>query len=689
MSVSITSSLPRVINPGFKDNSGAGITAFEDEALPIHLPLSFLLTEWGPVDDAIMVGGSGFSSIFGSKSFDPTSPYFTHQAELIQRVLAKGNVAFIRRLVPADASSARFRLSLDVVEDDVPVYKRKANGTYELDGSGNPIPVTPAATVPGIRAKWVLQRIPTTAGVYQFGLGSPGTGSLVGKAGATSMLYPIWDLEVRFPGARGDDIGIRLAAPTLLSNDPGDADLVEEAGAFIYRFWAVKRQDSNSTAQVVTTMTGEQYVPFSFKPGVIAKATQQEYFVDDVVLPAYESTDPAEFNGYGLFNKSHVYHENIAIIQNQVFLTEEAEGTVVGAVTPEQTINILSATNVNGVPYHTFVLAGPADGGLLFSESSNHFALDGSDGTLSAAVYDQLVADELTAFGTGVVPYLDSAMYPFSTVYDSGYTLTTKKLLANILQRRDVWLNIATQDASQELNSPSAESSLAASLRAHFRATPESDYFGTSTCRVVVMGNAGKLIGSKYKGYLPFTVALAEKAAGYMGGSTGYMKNGYEFDSAPGNIVASYIEHNAEFKPEIARNRDWQNGLIFAQNYDRKSIFWPGLQTIYDDNTSVLNSYFNMVIACNLARIGERSWRRYTGNSKLTNDQFVQRVDAYISEQTNGRYDGRVDVVPRSYYTAFDEQRGYSWHTDITFRGQGMKTVETLTIISERREVAQ
>jgi hypothetical protein len=681
--ISIASSLPRTIIRGFKDESGAP-QILEEESLPIHLPLIPLLTSWGPHDDAILTGGNGFNAVFGSDSLDFSKPFATHQTAVANAVLAEGNLAFIRRLVSPDAKAAQVRLGLDIVETDVPQYERNPDGSYKRNSSGALIAT--GNTVRGHRGRWAARSVDVIDGESTFGKATASDGDLVAADGSISTFYPFLDTEVRFVGSRGSNIGFRLAAPTLKSAIQANADLVQEAGAFIYRFYAVERADAQSSASVKSTRQGEQYVEFSLKEGVIDRSTELAYFADEVLLEAYEASNPEEFTGYGPFSKLHFYHDHVQTLVESVFVHEEAHGLLTSSVTPEHTINLLTAHSVEGVPYYSFQLDGAMDGGLLFTESTNHFAKNGSDGELGNEVFDQLVREELVAFNDGPIPYSDSAMYPFSCFYDSGFSMETKKQMANLLQRPDVWVVASTQDANGRLNSNSEESSIASALRAYFRSVPESEYYATGTCRVVVMGNAGELIGSKYKGILPFTVAFARKSASYMGAANGYMSPNNSFDSAPGNIVRDFKNHNATFKPANARNQDWQNGLVFAQNFDRNSIFWPGLQTIYDDNTSILNSFFNMAICCNLTRVGERAWRNFTGNSKLTNEQFVRRVDDYITEQTNGRYDDRGLITPKSYYTAGDESRGYSWHTDITFASQGMKTVETLTIVAKRRD---
>lgn len=683
MSINITSSLPRTILLGIRDNSGA-LEPIELESLPIHLPLMPLFTEWGPADDAKLVTGGAFNQIYGTGSLDFAKPFANHQSVFASDVMAQGNIILARRLLPAGADIARFRLSLDVVETELPEYERNPDGTYQRDVNGQLVET--GDTVTGVLGRWTLQPIPVTADEYQFGLGTPQVGNLVSDQGAPSTLYPIFDFETRFHGSRGNNIGIRLAAPTMLSNTPIDGDVVDQMGAYIYRLWVVERGDAQSTATTIPTLQGEQYLPFTTKPGSVDRNTAMEYFLGDVGLSSWEETDPAQFSGYGRFGRIHTYTNHLEAVQDLIFAQEGLYDAVnLDATTPAQTINLLSAVHYTGVPYYSFRLQGAAQGGLVFTENTTHYAIGGADGDVSETNYDLMVREELRTFGEGQVPYMDSARYPFSCLYDSGFSIDTKRELPNVMRRKDVYVVVSTQDATRPLNTPSEDSSIAVALRTYLRSIPESEYYGTAACRAVVMAHAGKLVGSKYKGNVPFTHFLATRSAKYMGAGNGIMDSTQNFESAPGNVVREFRNHNYVFRSETARRRDWANGLTFAQSFDTQSIFIPGIQTIYDNETSILNTFMNMAIACNLTRIGERAWRLFVGNSQLPNSVLVAEVDRYITEQTTGRYNGRVDVTPRSYYTVADQRRGYSWTTDITMAGQSAKLVETLSIIAERR----
>ena len=120
-SVSIASSLPRTEVLGFKDVSGRG-QPLEIVNLPIFLPFCPLLTSWGPSDAANLVSGEGFSTIYGADNFYPGSPFLSHQAAMLQKVLQTGAMALVRRMKPADAKTATLRIWADIVADKIDQY---------------------------------------------------------------------------------------------------------------------------------------------------------------------------------------------------------------------------------------------------------------------------------------------------------------------------------------------------------------------------------------------------------------------------------------------------------------------------------------------------------------------------------------------------------------------------------------
>lgn len=676
-SVSMASSLPRTEVLGFKDVSGRG-QPLEIVNLPIFLPFCPLLTSWGPSDAANLVSGEGFSTIYGADNFYPGSPFLSHQAAMLQKVLQTGAMALVRRMKPADAKTATLRIWADIVADKIDQYERNVNGTFKRT-NGELVPT--GEKLDGFRVRFHVDE----PGEDNLRQGSRTTGTLVNEEGQPSTMYPLIDVEARFFGAKGSNIGLRLTAPTTLSSTPADAELSEEQGAYLYRLALVERVNKNSTGQVLMNLNGEPFVEFTLKTGVVDPKTNINYSYDKRILKAFENNDPEVFSGYGPLKSFHVYDAEVKAVAELLYSTEQDYGLIDGEVTPEHTINIFGATNINGVPYYSVKLEGPAAGGVLFGDNSTHWLLGGADGTVSPAAYDQMVADELNVFGEGEIPYADRASYPMSAFIDSGFTLSTKRLMGNIMAvRPDVWVLASTQDVLEPLNTPEEDSSIGATLRNALALIPESEFYNTGACRAVVMKHAGTYLDSEYNGILPFTIDFAVKVATYMGSER--MRTGFAPDNSFYRVVTRFVEHNAKFRHVKPRNTDWQAGISSAEPFDhRGQVFFPGIQTVYHDNTSVLNSFFPMAICCHLNRIGELAWRMFTGDSRMTAGEYAVNVDRFIEGQIKDKYDGRADITPRSYYTPADTQRGYSWHTDIEGLFDGMKTVEVLTVAAGRR----
>tara|TARA_B100000929_G_scaffold100901_2_gene79670 strand:+ start:11779 stop:13902 length:2124 start_codon:yes stop_codon:yes gene_type:complete len=700
----IRNAAPRAILRGIKDESGRP-PVYEPEMIPTHLPHVFLFTERGPVLPQL-VSGDKMVRTYGAKSFEYRGKYANHQTVLANTVNAEGNRLMVQRIVPPGANPpAALRLSVDVMKDEIPLYERDGEGKYVLDEEGKRIPT--GDTTEGFVFRWLTgpvieeeddgrlieagdprldesgdQRILED----KVGLAATRTGDMTNTAGEQSTIYPIMDIEVQDFGSYGNRLGVRLSAPTVDSDIPVDAATIEEQLAYLYRISFVERDENTSTPRILETLWGEQFVDFSFKEGVVNERTNTELHIDDAVIPSYSQEAVAGMEEIrSPIGRIHVYYEHLEVLLADVHAKEVARGTIDADEDYKHLINIFSGHDYNGVPYDTVKIMGPADDGVFFNESATHYCMGGFDGVMNFQNFDDAVRFQLENYGDLDAKVLDDAMYPQSVLYDTGFTLDTKKaFFVPMGRRKDVYVVLSTQDVSQPQNRPSEESSIAIALRTAARMYPESVIYGTATCRAIVHGQSGYLLNSPYKGLLPLTIEFAQKCARYMGAGVGSWTSGRAFDMPGNNHVQMFKGVNAEWRSANVRGRDWDNGLVWVQNYDRRSLFWPGIQTVYDDDSSVLNSAANMIICVELQKVALRTWRDLTGISYLTPDQFIERSDALIKERTQGRFDGRVVVEPETFFTQNDEQRGYSWSCNIHLYAPNMKTVGTFTVVAHR-----
>jgi hypothetical protein len=687
MPVSALSSLPRTNFRGIQDVSPVNV-AMPVESLPIRLPLFMGFAPWGSYASAGYVNAAGLQLLYGSDVISPKSKFFTHQSQFLRSHFTAGGTALFLRLKAPNAKQATFRLALDLIADKVPLYERNGDNSLKLDQDGNKIAT--GETTDGFRAQW--RWVPVTAGTdgsLTFGSADVSVGTLVSTVdGTNSELIPILDGLARWEGARGNNIGFRLHAPTVSSTDPADEDLQNELGAFLYRLQVVERANASSSAQLKRTLQSESYVDFSFKQGTINLQTEKQYYAGKVIKPAYESTNPAAFTGYGPVDKLAVYDAHVLDTLTKL-AARESEYTTEDIADPHQ-FNFLTGVDVAGNPYHTFVVEGPSAGGLLFGELSNLYMVGGADGDITPASYNTVVDEVLSNLDGSDVPFKDIARMPYDSVWDSGFPLDTKKKFANFHNiRPDVVVHACTQDVGRALNTPSEDSSIAISLRSHFRAMQESQEFGTKALRFMVVGQAGYLIEDDYDGLVPFLEFLMILATRYMGAANGEMDSTYAFGRGEQNVVTRYRDHNVVTRDPEVRNNDWNNGLNYTEYFDMSRLFWAGLQSIYEDHTSVLHGYINVCIACNLTRIGHITWRELSGDSQLTDDQFLDEVTARVTTRTSGKYDNRVDITPRAYFTDQDEALGFPWHLDIGMAGDNIRTVENLAVIASRRRVLE
>lgn len=565
--------------------------------------------------------------------------------------------------------------------------------------------------------------------------------TLLNTAGnpVTSTLYPIMDLEVSHYGEYGNRIGLSLGAPNSKSLSPGDVSAMNILGSYLYRLKCVERQIADATAINVETTSGESSLELGFKKKIYHPQTNLPVSVDSRFVKAYQLLDnPAIVPLYGPFGRSHVYSENlqtvlqllgqtgVAVNASQTTTTEAAYDSTALAYGRTSDIaftgkpgnlhllNIFTGVDQNAVPYWSLDLSKSIKfGGVGFGENTIHYATGGSDGLHVDAFlqpdmlkntleFDKGVYNFLDTFGDTSVKMLDVAKYPCRAVWDSGFSLRTKKkLLVPVAKRKDMFAFLSTQSIGEyadteaptdntwawdTINTSSDESAIATILRGVALATPESFIDGTPACRAAIIGRTGYLIDHEYDGFLPLSIDVANKIAKWMGASNGRWAENQSIDEESRNIVALFRDVNITYQDPGTYDQEWEKGLIWVQNFDRTSQFYPAFQTVYPDDTSVLNSIITALACCELEVVAQRVWREMSGNSALTNAEFIDTSNRKINEKVQGRFNNRFVIVPETFITEADALRGFSYGTNIHIYSNNMKTVNTVTIVAHRIE---
>jgi hypothetical protein len=686
----ILNAAPMTILRGTEDLSTRTVPV-EPEVLPTHLPKVYIYAQKGPTTPQLVVGNSR-TQMYGDQTFDERGAWATHQTVLSNKVNAEGNAQMIERVLPDDIGPrANFTLWLDVLETDVTVYQRNSDGSYVVDELGDPVPATPAATVPGYKIKWVLTSVTSRANETLFGTQSQTPGDQT-DGGTQSVRYPIAQWWASSYGSYYNLAGIRLSAPTQNTTTPIDEGVLTNTKAYPFRVSAIRKPKVTSSPNLVLTESGESFFDFVLKPGVAHPSYGSDMYLGDIFLNKYQNVDdPAYPKKYGDFGGLKVYQENVDSILSDLYAAEKEQAdahTDFSATGTDEAymVNIFTGTNSNGAPYNAIELVTDVDSPIYLNESTSLYAAGATDGTMDEEeLFPDLVAARVAAYADETSPLQDTAMYPESIIYDTGFPMEVKyELIKFISVRRDTFVVLTTYVVGGPEMSAANENSAALLLMARVQSYPESDYFGTAVMRGLIMGRYGVLKNSAYKKKLPITIELAAMSSRMMGAGNGRWNQEALFDKAPNNQINMFRDINITFTSTKVRNKDWDVGLNWVQTSTRSTYFIPALQTVYNNDTSVLNSFFFAMVCVEMQKVAERVWRLFSGSISLEDPVLFDRVNRAVEERSVGRFAGLFKIVPAAYKTEADNARGFSYTLPISIYGNVMSTVATVELKAYR-----
>lgn len=676
----IVNGAPMVIEQGTQDLSTRQLPR-EAESIPQHLPKWFTFAQKGSAKKPHLVVGAELGRIFGTETFNERGKYCTHVTPFILAANAAGNASMIQRVIPADAGpEASIVAWLDVLSTMVDDYERNSDGSLKADALGQPIV---SGQIQGYKVKWVVTHYADELQAQQYGRLTQTAGDQVNSTtGTQSTRYPMFEVRASAKGEGYNLSGMRLWAPTTKSVSAMPTKMMSQDKAYPYFVSVVRKSTPTATPKAVESLFGEQKIMVTFKQETIDPLTTKRLYVGENFIQSYENlTDLRYPELQGDFGSMHVYNDNIetvlALFQaaEVPYLTNASDFT--SDVADKHLFNFVSGTSSQGVPYHSFVFVDSVNT-VRFTEFTNVFADGGSDGTMNNEVFSQLVIAEMERYLDPNDEVQEVAVNVESVIYDSGFSLEAKYALCGFIGvRKDTFVHLGTYTAGEAELTASEDHSMAISLRTRLQMYPESDYFGTPVMRGLVTGRSAKIRNSMYTKPLPMTYEVLKKSAAYMGAANGAWKNGSNFDAAPGSIIDSMTDISVTWVPASVRNRNWDAGLNWVQAYDRRSYFFPALKTVYDDDTSVLNSYTVAMAICQLNKIAHAAWREFTGDDHRTNAQFAEDVEAFVARKIKDKFDGRYVIIPRVQFTDMDLLRGFSWTLVSQIYAPNMRTVMT------------
>ena len=713
----IINAAPLHISLGTQDLSTRALP-FEPESIPTHLPKVYIYAKRGPTTPQLVVGASR-TQMYGTDTFDLRKKWANHSTLYSNMFNSQGNAQMIERVVPDDIGPvANVLLSLELTKTLVDVYERQPDGSYVTDPTTLE-PVTKGQAV-GYVGKWVTSTISDPAEIHNFGKATIKTGQTAGElpqgdptsielvgtivdpaiVGTTtttvSTVYPILQFRASSLGEDGNMTGFRLWTPTENDTTSFDSRIMTRGKYYPFRMAVVRKEDSSTTVSVKENLYGEKNVLVTLAPNTTNPITTGNISIGDVFVDAYQNISDKNYPiMLGDFGDVHIYQNNIDLVSKLLsdreieFLKAQPLGTEFSTdfdleSTEDQRylMNIFGGHSFTGWKYDTFKID---DEGVVFSPVTNVFNESGSDGTMNDVEFAKLVSRRVKEYANPNSDLLDCAVNVESVIYDSGFPLETKYDLLNFIAlRKDTCVFLTTFESGKPRLTPSEESSLGIALRTRAEFFPESDRFGTPVMRCYVQARTCKLRSSLWKQDISPLYEVGKKLASYMGSGTGRWKIGGGIGGAPNSIMEETTDFSNLYTPAIARNRDWEAGINWVMNFDRKNAFIPATKTVYQDDTSVLNSVVTVLAICELNKIHDRAWRYFSGVDNLTNGQLKERCENFIRNAIEYKFDNRFIIEPEVYFTDADLARGYSWSLRSRIFAANMKTVMTSSVSAYR-----
>jgi hypothetical protein len=356
-------------------------------------------------------------------------------------------------------------------------------------------------------------------------------------------------------------------------------------------------------------------------------------------------------------------------------------------------LNPFNGFSVKRVPYFTVqVVSDVADDNnvknAMFNRNTPIYMDGGEDGDLSNEEYERLVSAEMDKYVDTGSDVMDLAVNVESIFYDSGFSLDIKKKLVNFISvRKDTFVVLSTRVAGEtKPMTLTDERAIAINLKSTLALAPESTFFGTPVARGMIVAGSGIHTEDNTNTRWPLTLHIAIKASKMMGAENGKWNPNYTFDMGMENEIENFVEIEPAFVPQDVKSALWSSGLVWPERYNMAKYYFPALQTVYENDTSVLNNFFTAMAITTITKVAAEAHRAFTGTTKFTPDQLIEEVENFMTERLKDRFAGLIKTVVKVMITKFDRESGYSWTTAVKIGANTARTVNTFYIEADRLE---
>ena len=304
---------------------------------------------------------------------------------------------------------------------------------------------------------------------------------------------------------------------------------------------------------------------------------------------------------------------------------------------------------------------------------------DSENGYVTKDFMDKIMYDFVTLHTNEKI--LDKFRYPFTHVYDIGYSMTTKFAMEDFTDiRDDVGVSLTPQvllsskwatglDRTVKINDMEMDIENGLVLRNRAMLMKESILHDTDCMRISIFTQAGRpvdsvmSVGGVYETIanstvVPFTFWDAMKHAEY--GNKPYMSitEPRGWPEAKNDLFKywGWVPYKEPMKEET-----WNSGLNYCQYGNMREIFYPALRTVYRHETSILVDQWDVDALIYMKHECRYVWARFVGrNDKRAVLQagIKKELEKRLSKLLSNKYEVEVEV----YQTEEEQKKGYIQH---------------------------
>lgn len=708
-------STPRNELYGTDDQSGR-IVYPEPAGIAQHVPLVMLNTPKGDYKRHKVNGGE-LMEMFGADVFGANNKYTSHATVFAKMLLSHGGgKCVVQRLKPkvnvgrpeerdANVAGITYYLATTQEDNNDKRYQRKPDGTIITDANG----------VRQVTAELVTTKRLAVVTKYNSDVTNVKTEVLSPDGLPELTLTPLCTIRAEGHGEAYNDYG--TAIYPLIGESTSKYERDTHKG-ILYNFRLFNK--GTGRKKVVKTTFGGTDVTFSLrkyastKLGATLSLSEQVpkiygNYVDPLIplqpltldkVIMHNSYPIEDVLGYLLTLEITSSDETKPVQQWEDFSNNKNADIVATVEKERHLVNWSSLKTTKGIPYEAIRPLNTVLYATAFSEAKVSVAISsptipsylsgGEDGEVdNLDHYEANVVTEMARYMDASDIVQSLALNKETILYDSGFKFDNKIALMKIIgKRRDTNLILApfTFNKANKPLTIAEEYTLASSLKNIAKLYPESDRFGTPTSRCAIVMHSGFVSDGTYQYRMPDTLDLGVKLAKFAGASNGAFKGTEEFSIQPKNHVSELIDIEPYYIPDTIKDKLRSAGLIYLENEDELTFFYPSVQTIYDDDTSVLNDLIENIAIGTVVRLTQQAWRQFTGVKTMSNLDVKIAVEKFVKEAIADKFNNQIIVTPTVSFTPVDKAQGYSWTLTVTVAAYNAKTVQKTHIIALRRE---